>query len=75
MQICPCFFYDIIIYSLDWETQLLHLHTVLKVLVHKQLYDKLNKCEFGVAKMAYIGNIILEEGVATNSSKVQAIVD
>ena len=41
------FFDDILIYSEDWFSHLVHLQTVFKYLKQHSLFVKLSKCEFG----------------------------
>lgn len=69
------FFDDILIYSLDMETHCLHLQQVLSVLREHQLYAKKSKCGFGLDHIEYLGYIISAAGVATDDSKIQAMVE
>jgi len=41
------FFDDILVYSKDWASHLIHLQIVFEVLQANQLYAKLSKCSFG----------------------------
>ncbi|MCH79303.1 transposon Tf2-1 polyprotein [Trifolium medium] len=69
------FFDDILIYSPDWQTHLVHLQQVLQSLAHNQFYAKLSKCQFGVSSVEYLGHIISIEGVRADPSKIQTMVD
>lgn len=69
------FYDDILIYSEDWESHLLHLHEVFTRLRDHQLFAKLTKCEFGCDSLGYLGHIISGEGVAVDPDKIQAIRD
>lgn len=65
----------ILVYSKDWEAHLIHLNQVLQLLAQHHLYAKFSKCEFGVTKVAYLGHIINQQGVAADPEKLKAIVD
>jgi hypothetical protein len=39
------------------------------------LYAKLEKCEFGVTKMDFLGHRITQEGLKMDDHKVKAIMD
>lgn len=67
------FFDDILIYNKTFEDHVLHLHTVLQLLLTDNWKVKLSKCEFSQNKIAYLGHIINEHGVATDPSKIQVI--
>ena len=45
-----------------------------KLGVHK-LYAKFSKCEFWLTKIAFLGHILFEEGVAVDPAKVEAITN
>jgi Reverse transcriptase (RNA-dependent DNA polymerase) len=67
------FFDDILIYSKDMVSHVQHLNLVLQKLRENQLFAKLSKCEFGVAKVEYLGHIISSQGVATDPGKIEAM--
>ncbi|BBG99418.1 hypothetical protein Prudu_009104 [Prunus dulcis] len=69
------FFDDILIYSTSWSDHLRHLHTVLEILKHHQLFVKMSKCAFGVSTIEYLGHIISRQGVSVDPSKLKAIAD
>lgn len=69
------FFDDILVYSPDWESHLLHLRLTLEVLHKHQLFAKDSKCDFGVRRVDYLGHIISQEGVAVDPSKINAILE
>ena len=69
------FFDDILIYSKDEELHCSHLREVLQILREHKLYAKKSKCGFGMEFIEYLGYIISAKGVATDSSKVQAMVE
>jgi hypothetical protein len=69
------FFDDILIYSPDWQTHLLHLQQVLQSLSAHQFYAKLSKFQFGVSSVEYLGHIISAEGVRADPSKIETMVE
>lgn len=69
------FFDDILVYSKNLSEHIRHLESVLKLLQEEQLFAKLSKCAFAVSQVHYLGHIINEEGVSTDSSKIEAIRD
>jgi len=56
------FFDDILIYSQDWETHLLHLKQVLQMLSQHSFIANKKKCKFGQLQVEYLGDIILGLG-------------
>ena len=67
-------FYDILIYSSNWQDHLQHVRHVFQVLLDNQLYAKKSKCQFWVREMNYLGHILSYAGVAVNQGKVQVIL-
>ncbi|XP_027170509.1 uncharacterized protein LOC113770289 [Coffea eugenioides] len=57
------FFDNILVYSPDPDTHLLHLKTVLETLKTHSLFAKLSKCIFGQSQVEYLGHVISGEGV------------
>jgi hypothetical protein len=64
---------DILIYSKSEEEHEHHLRLVLQVLREHQLYSKLSKCSFYQKQIHYLGHIILEQGIAVDPEKIEAI--
>lgn len=69
------FFDDILVYSCTFEEHLDHLRQVFEWLANDQWKLKLSKCKFAQRSIAYLGHIISEQGVSTDATKVQAVVD
>ncbi|KAJ3684911.1 hypothetical protein LUZ61_014075 [Rhynchospora tenuis] len=69
------FFDDIFIYSQSIEDHVKHLAIALQILKDNQLFAKLSKCEIGTNKVEYLGHLISQEGVATDPSKIEAMVN
>ncbi|KAL0149021.1 hypothetical protein M9458_055636, partial [Cirrhinus mrigala] len=66
---------DILIYSDFFQEHVNHVRSVLQRLRQHQLYAKLEKCEFHLTKISFLGYIISPEGVAMDDSKVRAVVN
>ncbi|XP_066323412.1 uncharacterized mitochondrial protein AtMg00860-like [Miscanthus floridulus] len=67
------FFDDILIYSASWTEHLQHLRAVLNVLQAHQLHLKRTKCSFAARSVQYLGHVITADGVAMDTSKVEAV--
>ncbi len=66
---------DILIYSGSLEEHAEHLPKVFQRLREKKLYAKLEKCEFGVTEVDFLGHRIIREGLKMDDHKVKAIMD
>ena len=64
---------DILIYSQDKATHTADVRRVLQLLSDAQLQVNLEKCEFGVEKVEFLGYIISPEGVSMDPAKVAVI--
>ena len=69
------FIEDILVYSKDWENHDTHLWVVLETLRKERLYAKLNKCEFWLKKVSFLGHIISEEEIQVDPKKVEVIIE
>jgi len=74
-QFVLVFLDDIMIYSASWNDHLQHLQQVLETLRKHQFYLKLSKCSFAQASLEYLGHIISDSGVATDQTKIEAMVN
>uniref|UniRef100_A0ACD5WWA8 Uncharacterized protein n=1 Tax=Avena sativa TaxID=4498 RepID=A0ACD5WWA8_AVESA len=68
------FFDDILIYSQSLEEHILHLQQIFTTLREHKLFAKRKKCTFAQPKVEYLGHIITRQGVATDPTKIEAIV-
>ena len=55
---------DILIYSLDLDTQEHHVHLVLSRLREHGLYAKYEKCMFEQSSMKFLGYIFSSDGIS-----------
>jgi hypothetical protein len=65
---------DILIFSTNEEEHDEHLRSVLQKLGENQLYTKLNKCEFWLKEVSFLGHIISEGGIYVDPSKVNDVL-
>jgi hypothetical protein len=65
---------DILILSKNEEEHDEHLRLVLQKLRENQLYTKLNKCEFWLKEVSFLGHIISEGGIYVDPSKVKDVL-
>jgi hypothetical protein len=66
---------DTLIYSDSLEEHAEHLRKVFQKLREYKLYAKLEKCEFGVTEVDFLGHRIIQEGLKMDENKVKAILD
>jgi len=66
---------DILVYSENEQDHVEHLRVLLTRLREHQLYVKFSKCEFWLKKVPFLGQILLEEGIAVDPAKVQGVMD
>lgn len=66
---------DILIYSKSLSEHLDHLKQVFSILQQHQLYLKRSKCSFNQRSLEYLGHVISEQGVSTDSKKTEAIAN
>jgi hypothetical protein len=67
------FFNDILIFSDSWSSHLQHVRAVLQRLQKHGLVVKRSKCSFGATSVQYLGHVILDQGVAMDADKVEAV--
>jgi hypothetical protein len=66
---------DILVFSQSEEDREEHLRLVLQKLREHQLYAKLNKCDFWLKVVSFLGHIITDEGIAVDPSKVRDVLN
>ena len=64
---------DILIYFKSVQEHEQHLRIVLEKLRAYKLYAKFSKCEFWLEKVAFLGHILIAEGVAVDPEKVKVV--
>jgi len=69
------FFDDVLVYSKNEEEHLKHLEQVLELMRENQLYGKQTKCEFLKNKIEFLGHIISNMGIQTDSNKIEVIMN
>lgn len=65
---------DILIYSETLEEHHEHVRNVLRRLRDAELQVKLEKCQFHVQKVEFLGYVISPDGISMDPAKVEAIV-
>jgi hypothetical protein len=65
---------DILIFFKNEEEHNKHLRLVLQKLRENQLYAKLNKCEFWLKEVSFLGHIIFKGGIFVDPSKVKDVM-
>ena len=65
---------DVIVYSSTWEEHLEHLRRVFTTLRRANLSLKLNKCQFGLKQVEYLGHVIESGVILPNPKKVEAVL-
>ena len=66
---------DILVYSGSPKEHSEHMRIVLRTLRERLLYAKLSKCQFWFDKVAFLGHVILVEGVSVDPQKIEAVVN
>ncbi|XP_045553098.1 uncharacterized protein [Salmo salar] len=54
---------------------ILHVRQVLRRLLQSQLYIKIEKCEFHVSQVSFLGHIISTAGIQMDPVKIEAVAD
>ena len=72
-QFIVVYFDDILVYSKSQEEHLNHLRSVFELLRKHKLYGKLEKCDFMVPNVVFLGYVVSKEGISMDPSKVEAI--
>ena len=72
-QFVVVFVDDILIYSQSEKAHEAHLRTVLTLLREHQLYANLEKCEFWLAEVKFLGHVVSSDGVLVDPAKIEAV--
>jgi hypothetical protein len=64
---------DILVFPKTAEEHEEHLRIVLGKLRQHQLYAKFSKCEFWMEQVDFLGHVLLAEGVAVDSTKIEEV--
>jgi hypothetical protein len=68
------FIEDILVYSNSHLEHEQHLRVVLQTLKENQLYAKLDKCEFWLKEVVFLGHVISAEGIFMDPRKIEAVL-
>ena len=74
-QFVVVFIDDILVYSKDAHELEQHLRIFLETLREKKLYAKLNKCDFWLKEVSFLGHIVSAEGIRVDPAKIEAVVN
>jgi hypothetical protein len=66
---------DILIYSNSLEEHIIHVRTILKKLLAAGLYAKIEKCEFHVQKVSFLGFIVSSEGISMDPERIRTVAE
>jgi hypothetical protein len=66
---------DILIYSRTLEELVQHIQQVFHIMMENKLFIKFSKCAFAQPQVEYLGHVISDKGVATDHSKVDAMIN
>jgi hypothetical protein len=66
---------DILVYSSSYMEHKQHLRSVLQVLRKNKLYAKLDKCEFWLKEIVFLGHVISAEGIFMDPRKVEVVLN
>ena len=66
---------DILVYSRSELQHERHLGLVLQMLRWHQLYAKLNKCEFWLSRVGFLGHVVSADGIYVDPQKVEVVAN
>lgn len=72
-KICMCYLDDVIVYSSNFDEHIRRLRIVLKCLHDAGLILNRKKCAFGQKKLKILGHLVDQEGIHTDTEKIEAI--
>ena len=62
-------------YSKDAQEHEHHLRIVLQIMREKQLFAKLNKCDFQLKEVSFLSHIVSAEGIRVDLVKIKAVMN
>jgi hypothetical protein len=65
---------DILVYSKSYKEHEQHLRQTLQTLRRCQLYAKLDKCDFWLKEVTFLGHVVSSEGIFVDPQKVEAVL-
>jgi len=65
---------DILVYSKSYEEHEQHLRQTLQTLRSRQLYAKLDKCDFWLKEVTFLGHVVSSKGIFVDPQKVGAVL-
>ena len=74
-EICLVYLDDIIVYSEDADEHLRRLEIVFSKLQKARLKLKPSKCKILQKRVAFLGHVVSDEGLATDPEKIAAVID
>lgn len=69
------YFNDILVYSRTEDEHHTHLSQLFQVLDQERLYRNLEKCDFFINQVTFLGYLVSEQGIQVDEKKIQAIRD
>jgi hypothetical protein len=65
---------DILVYSKSYEEHEQHLRQTLQTLRSRQLYAMLDKCDFWLKEVTFLGHVASSEGIFVDPQKVEVVL-
>ena len=77
MNLRDCLIYldDIVVFSSTFEEHIERLESVFPRLLTNNLKLKASKCEFFCREVTYLGHVVSQEGIRTDPSKIEAVLN
>ena len=66
---------NILVYSKDAQEHEQHMRIVMETLREKKLYAKLNKCDFWLNEVSFVGHIVSAESIRVDPIKIEAVIN